>query len=111
MLLSQDWNFLSLTIFRQLSDYVDEICIRPAEGNIIAAIIGAIAPERRLAPKPRPDLQAAVNVDTPTLMIIIQQATNLASSIALLEAGPPDEALRRPRMGGYPARRNLQMVG
>lgn len=46
---------------------------------MLDVVAAALAPERRLAPRPRPQLQANAPGVEPTLVITIQQACNLAS--------------------------------
>lgn len=76
---------------RQVSDYVDELPYDPESGSLTEMVAAVLAPERRLAPRPRPQLQAAAPGAVPTLVVTLQQATNLAT--ALPEEAPPQPSV------------------
>lgn len=73
---------------RQVSDYVDELPYDPESSSLMEMVAAVLAPERRLAPRPRPQLQAAAPGAEPTLVVTVQQASNLAEAL-------PEEAPRR----------------
>lgn len=65
--------------FRHVWDYVDEIVAPPSEGSFLSTLMAAIGPERRLAPRAWPALQANMPVEQPELVITVQSAANLST--------------------------------
>jgi hypothetical protein len=65
-------------LYRHVWDYVDEIVAPTSEGSFFDTLMAAIGPERRLAPRAWPALQANMLVEQPELVITVQSASNLA---------------------------------
>lgn len=60
-------------------DYVDEIVAPASEGSFLSTVVAALRPERRLAPRAWPALQANMPVEEPELVITVQSAAYLAA--------------------------------
>lgn len=64
---------------RNVWDYVDEIVAPASEGSFLSTLVAALGPERRLAPRAWPALQANMPVEQPELVITVQSAAHLAT--------------------------------
>jgi hypothetical protein len=88
---------------RSVADYVREADLPEAERGPLSAIVDALAPERRLAPRARPHRVRATRTGPPVLVITVQRAHGLPQRLQHMEVDA-DDAEGRPA-GGLRGRR------
>jgi hypothetical protein len=97
---------------RLVSDFVDELVPPPSQGSFLDTLAATFGPERRLAPRAQPALQANLPVEEPLLAITVQSAAHLATAQPELQstgAKDNDKPTLRPRFATMVMRKTLQV--